>query len=372
MMNRGIRSGRKRVMVGPMASSSLGSFYRGKRVLVTGHTGFKGSWLCQMLVSFGAKVSGYALEPNTEPNLYSILGLDAQVASHIGDIREYDRFLSVLKAERPEIVFHLAAQPLVRESYDQPLYTLQTNVMGTAHVLEAMRRTPGIRAAVMITTDKVYENPEDGKAFKEGDALGGHDPYSASKAADEIIISSYIRSFFNPAIAAKKDAPFVASARAGNVIGGGDWSAERLIPDIVAAKAAKRELVLRNPKAIRPWQHVLDPLYGYLLLAKGLNEGQAPLIGAFNFSPSTKTSLTVEQIAKKAGVKCRVQPNEGKHEAQMLRLDSGKARKLLGWKDVLGVDAGLTWTLDWYAQHAAGKGMKAFTQKQIESYLKLV
>lgn len=355
-----------------MASTTLGSFYRGKRVLVTGHTGFKGGWLCQMLLSFGAKVSGFALEPNTDPSLYSILELDQKVSSRIGDIRDYQEFSAVLGAERPEIVFHLAAQPLVRESYDQPLYTFQTNVMGTAHVLEALRHMPGVKAAVMITTDKVYENPEDGKAFREGDSLGGHDPYSASKAADEIIISSYIRSFFQPAIAAGKNAPFVASARAGNVIGGGDWSAERLIPDIVAARAAGRELTLRSPKSVRPWQHVLDPLYGYLLLAKGLHEGNSALMGAFNFSPGAKASMTVEQIAKKAGVKYRVQPQKDKHEAQTLRLDSGKARKMLGWKDALDGEDMLAWTLGWYDAQRAGKDMKAFTQKQIEQYLEKV
>jgi CDP-glucose 4,6-dehydratase len=366
----------------PISSPSLRSFFSGKRVLVTGHTGFKGSWLCQMLLHFGARVSGYALSPNTSPNLYSILGLDEKVSSHIGDIRNYDSFLAVLKAEKPEIVFHLAAQPLVRQSYDQPIYTFQTNVMGTAHVLEALRQYPGVKAGVMITTDKVYENPEDGRAFVEDDALGGWDPYSASKAADEIIISSYIRSYFKPALSAhQRDSHstltrlgghsplLIASARAGNVIGGGDWSAERLIPDIIAARTAKRELVLRNPQAIRPWQHVLDPIYGYLLLAKGLYEGNTALMGAFNFSPGSKSSITVEQMAQKAGVKYRVQLDEDKHEAQMLRLDSSKARRLLGWKDCLDPHAALDWTLDWYQQQASGQDMKTYTRRQMEQYL---
>lgn len=333
--------------------------------MITGHTGFKGSWLCQILLDMGAKVSGFALEPNTEPNLYSILGLDKQVSSHIADIREYDKFCAVLEAEAPDILIHLAAQPLVRASYDEPLYTFDTNVMGTANVLEAVRHAPSVRSAVMITTDKVYENPEAKRPFKESDPLGGHDPYSASKAAAEIVISSYSRSFFH-----SSDSPLVASARAGNVIGGGDWSADRIVPDIIRAKAAGRQLVLRNPGSIRPWQHVLDPLYGYLLLAKGLHEGKRELAGAYNFAPGEKEPLTVEQIAKKSGVKYSVQPEPAKHEAGMLRLDAAKAKKALGWKSALPIGDSLSWTFDWYAQHAAGRDMAAFTKRQISDYLK--
>ena len=331
--------------------------------MVTGHTGFKGSWLCEMLLGFGADVSGYALEPNTKPNLFSILGLDKRMSSHITDIRDFDKLRSVIEEEKPQVLLHLAAQPLVRASYTEPKYTFETNVMGTVNALEAVRQTNCVKSAVMITTDKVYENPEDGHAFKENDPLGGHDPYSASKAADEIVISSYARSFFN-----KTGQPLIASARAGNVIGGGDWSADRLIPDIIRAKASGQTLVLRSPNAVRPWQHVLDPLYGYLLLARRLAEGERSLAGAYNFAPSGGSSLTVEQIAKMAGVKYKVQVESDKHEAQTLHLDATKAREKLGFRPRLGFDEALAWTLKWYESEAAGDDMAAFTKKQIKEY----
>lgn len=343
------------------------SFWKSKRVLISGHTGFKGSWLAQMLVDAGAQVSGYALAPNSEPNLYSVLGLKDHVSSHIADIRNLDKLEAAIHEEKAQIVLHLAAQPLVRASYDDPHYTFETNVMGTVNMLEAIRHQSSVKAAVMITTDKVYENPENGQAFVEGDALGGYDPYSASKAADEIVISSYIRSFFNP----KTDSetiPLLASARAGNVIGGGDWSADRLVPDIVRAKKEGRSLVIRSPSAVRPWQHVLDPLWGYLLLAQRLYEGERTLVGAYNFAPSEKKTLTVEQIARRSKVKCDIQLDATKHEAQTLRLDAGKARKVLCWKPALDIEEGLDWTFDWYARHEKGEDMVAFTRKQIAQY----
>ncbi len=351
----------------------LADFFSGKRILLTGHTGFKGGWLAQMLISMGAKVSGFSLEPNTEPNLYSLLGLDSRLSSHIADIRDFDAVLSALRQEKPEIIFHMAAQPLVRSSYDDPRDTFETNVMGTVNVLEAIRQTSCVKSAVLITTDKVYENKEDGQAFVEDDPLGGYDPYSASKAADEIAIRSYARSFFNPAASSSsapvRPLPLIASARAGNVIGGGDWSADRLVPDIVRAKASGQTLTLRNPSSVRPWQHVLDPLYGYLLLAKGLHEGHRPLAGAYNFAPDENKPITVEQIAKKSGVKYSVQPDGQKHEAGTLRLDATKARKTLHWKPRLGLDAALSLTFEWYSKQAAGGGMAEFTQKQIDEYL---
>ncbi len=366
-------------------------------MLITGHTGFKGSWLAQMLISLGAEVSGYALAPSTTPNIYSILKLQKQVSSTIADIRDYDKLLSCLTKEKPEIIIHMAAQPIVRASYDDPRYTFDTNVMGTVNVLEAIRNSLGIKSAVMITTDKVYENKEDGRAFTEGDSLGGYDPYSASKAADEIVISSYIRSFFNPASKPDEEMTLIASARAGNVIGGGDWSADRLVPDIVRAKAEGKQLMLRHPEAVRPWQHVLDPLYGYLLLAKGLHEGHRNLVGSYNFAPDESllgsiprvpghfvpaglvpanlvpdenNFVTVEQIAKKSGVRFVVQPDEKKHEAGFLRLDAGKAKRNLGWKPSIPIDEGLKLTFEWYSRQASGEDMVRFTQKQIDDYLK--
>ena len=348
--------------------SKPSSFFKGKRVLISGHTGFKGSWLAQILVDAGAQVSGFALAPNTEPNLYSILGLEEKISSHIADIRDFDKLKSVVREEKAQVVFHMAAQPLVRASYDAPRYTFETNVMGTVNMLEAIRQETGVRAAVMITTDKVYENKEDGKAFVEGDPLGGHDPYSASKAADEIVISSYIRSFFNPQTPGTSTTPLLASARAGNVIGGGDWSADRLVPDIVRAKKEGRALVIRSPSAVRPWQHVLDPIFGYLLLARHLYEGERAAVGAYNFAPNEKKTFTVEQIARRSGVAVTIQPDQTKHEAQTLRLDASKARRTLGWKPALDIEEGLDWTFDWYTRHEKGEDMQAFTRQQIAQY----
>ena len=340
--------------------------YSGKRVFVTGHTGFKGSWLCEMLLMAEAEVYGYALKPPTKPSLFTQLKLAKRIKSHvIGDVRDLKSLTAALRAAKPDYVFHLAAQPLVRESYRQPVKTFDTNVMGTVNVLEAVRRIVRKCRVVCITTDKVYENDNKGRAFKESDPLGGSDPYSASKGACEIAISSYRRSFFSA-----PDCPVrVASARAGNVIGGGDWAADRIVPDAMRAFLCGRTLTVRNRKSTRPWQHVLEPLTGYLTL--GLSECD----GAFNFGPDEKTVKTVGQLVTelkrhfpKAKIADRTDPKAPK-EAKLLRLDSAKARKSLGWTPRWDFRKTIGATAEWYKAVAAGADVRLVTDLQIESHL---
>lgn len=339
--------------------------YRGKRIFITGHTGFKGSWLCEMLLLAGAEVYGYALKPPTKPSLFTQLKLAKGIKSHvIGDVRDLKALTAVIRAAKPDFVFHLAAQPLVRESYRVPVETFETNVMGTVNVLEAVRRIGRKCRVVCITTDKVYENDNRGKAFKEGDPLGGSDPYSASKGACEIAIASYRRSFFSAA-----DCPIrVASARAGNVIGGGDWAADRIVPDAMRAFLAGRPLTIRNRKSTRPWQHVLEPLCGYLMLAASDEDG------AFNFGPDETTVKTVGQLVTelkrhfpRAKVTDRTEP-EAPKEAKLLRLDSTKAHKALGWKPRWDFRRTVAATAGWYKAVAGGADARLVTDLQIESY----
>ena len=353
---------------------SLAGFFSGKRVLITGHTGFKGAWLSRILIGMNASVSGYSLAPATKPDLYDILKLEKKMAGHISDIRDYKTLLGVFGQETPEIVFHLAAQPLVRDSYDDPLYTFSTNVMGTANVLECIRQSPGVKAAVIITTDKVYE-AKDGRAHKETDALGGYDPYSSSKVCAEHVTRGYTRSFFNPENSETKT--LIASARAGNVIGGGDWSRDRLVPDIVRALFEKKEPVaLRNPDAVRPWQHVLDPLFGYLVLAKKLHEGHGKASDAWNFAPERENFITTEKLVERSirmigNGSYVVKKESGKHETAILRLDASKAKKELGWKPALGIDESLEWTLEWYKAFYRGDDIALITNAQIGRYMEL-
>ena len=271
--------------------------YKGKKVLVTGHTGFKGSWLSLWLIKLGAKVIGYALEPPTNSNHFELLNLD--MVSIIGDIRDRDRLNAIFKKYKPEVVFHLAAQPLVRYSYINPVETFETNVMGTINVFEACRITESVKAIVNITSDKCYENKEWIWGYRESDPLGGYDPYSASKGCAELVTSSYRKSFFNPEDYSKKHNTLLASARSGNVIGGGDWGKDRLIPDIVRAISKNEKLYIRNPKATRPWQHVLEPLSGYLFLGQMLLEGKTEFADAWNFGPNEGCHTDVETVVKK-------------------------------------------------------------------------
>jgi len=353
---------------------NLTKFYKNKKILITGHTGFKGSWLSQILLNWGAKVSGIALRPNTKPSLFQFLELEKKIRNNFCDIRDLKKTSEIIKREKPEIVFHLAAQSLVRDSYDDPLYTFETNIIGTANILQAIKEINTVRAAVIITTDKVYENKESGLPFKENDKLGGYDPYSASKAAAEIVISSYIKSFFNPTGYNKKHRTLVASARAGNVIGGGDWQKDRLIPDIIRSVFERKEkIIIRNPGAIRPWQFVLEPLYGYLLLARELDKGKKAFSGAWNFGPRDKNYLTVEKLTKKT-LELLGQGSYGikrdyiKHEAGLLRLDSNKAKKILNWQSTLDIDQILKFTCKWYNTFYSGENIINLTNQQIKLF----
>jgi CDP-glucose 4,6-dehydratase len=347
-----------------------GDFYRGKRVFLTGHTGFKGAWLSLWLQQMGAEVTGYALEPSTDPSLFEVADVATGMRSVIGDIRDAGEILRAMQAAAPELVFHLAAQPLVRLSYAQPVETYATNVLGTVHVLEAIRQTHSVRAAVNVTSDKCYENREWIWPYRESDRLGGHDPYSNSKACSELITAAYRSSFFSrgtPAVA-------LATARAGNVIGGGDWAPDRLLPDILRAQLGGRPLEIRNPRAVRPWQHVLEPLSGYLLLAQRLWEGQGAYAEAWNFGPEATdarpVSWVVEQVAALfEPLTARGDRNRGHpHEAGHLTIDSSKARQRLGWTPRWPVGRAIQRVVEWHRSHLAGADMREVCVRQIADY----
>lgn len=340
------------------------NLYKGRRILVTGHTGFKGSWLTLWLQEMGAIVTGTGLSPITSPNHWDLLDLD--IADNRLDIRDTSAMSCLISECQPEIVFHLAAQPLVRRSYHDPIETWSTNVMGTANVLEACRRTDSVCAIVVVTTDKVYENREWSWGYREIERLGGHDPYSASKAATELVSDSYRRAFFN-----SKNAPLLATARAGNVIGGGDWSEDRLIPDVVRTIAAQTSLEIRSPHATRPWQHVLDCLSGYLLLGQMLLEGKHEFTDAWNFGPSPEDNRTVSEILSDLGDQWKefrwhssAEPQY--HEAGHLYLDSSKARSVLGWRPVLRLDKALALTTGWYRAYL--EEGRVTSRSQLEEY----
>ncbi|MES2919215.1 MAG: CDP-glucose 4,6-dehydratase [Pseudomonadota bacterium] len=321
--------------------------YRGKRVLLTGHTGFKGSWMALWLQSLGAEVSGLALDPASSPSHWDLLGLDG-IHDRRLDVRDTAAVAAAVRAARPDIVFHLAAQPLVRRSYHDPVETWSTNVMGTVNVLEACRQVQGLRAVIVVTSDKCYENREWAWGYRENDALGGHDPYSASKAGAELVVSSYRSAFFQ-----SPDAPLLASARAGNVIGGGDWSEDRLIPDLVRAIASGRTLDIRSPGATRPWQHVLESLSGYLRLGQLLLEGRREFAEAWNFGPDAEGNRSVGDVltllqGEWPGLQWQVTQQPQLHEATLLQVDSAKARQRLGWRSVWTLESCVKATSDWY------------------------
>ncbi len=344
------------------------SFWKGRRVLVTGHTGFKGAWLASGLVGMGASVTGIALAPETSPSLFDLLGLARDMDSRLRDVRDREAIAGIARAVRPEIVIHMAAQALVRRSYQQPVETFAANVMGTAHVLEAARAAGSVRAIVNVTSDKCYENREADYAYRETDAMGGHDPYSASKGAAELVASAYRRSFLSA------EGILMASARAGNVIGGGDWSEDRLIPDCVRAFSARRALVVRNPLAIRPWQHVLEPLSGYLMLAERLANGDAAFADGWNFGPDAGEAAPVRQVVDEVvklwgdGARWEQDPAAQPHEAHLLKLDASKARRELGWRPRLGLAETLRWTVDWYRGHLGGASARELVAAQWKAY----
>ena len=349
-----------------------GAVYAGRRVLVTGHTGFKGSWLCEWLLSLGAQVHGLALPPPTNPSLFNQLGLADRLASHtLGDIRDLTTVCEVITRVQPEFVFHLAAQPLVRLSYVQPVETFATNVMGTVHVLEACRALQHRCSLVCITTDKCYENRETGRAYREDDPMGGYDPYSCSKGCDELVISSYRRSFFGT----PEGPVWVASARAGNVIGGGDWAADRLVPDCIRALAAGRPIPVRNRFSTRPWQHVLEPLGGYLTLGAALDARQDFAIASgFNFGPDPAANRSVLELVQEllkhapGSWEDRTEPN-APHEAGLLNLDIAKARASLGWCPRWDFSQTIAATVAWYQAVHNGANPLAITQAQLKEFI---
>jgi CDP-glucose 4,6-dehydratase len=357
------------------------AFWHGRRVFVTGHTGFKGSWLCLWLQSLGARVSGFALDPSTEPSLYQAAQVGAGMSCVQADVRNASAVLDAMRAAAPDVVFHLAAQPLVRASYADPLTTYATNVMGTVHVLDAARHVGSVRAFVNVTSDKCYENACNARPYVEQDRLGGDDPYSSSKACAELVTNAYRRSFFSSAASgAQADAPparriGIASARAGNVIGGGDWAADRLIPDLVRAFERGMPAALRHPHSVRPWQHVLEPLAGYLLLAEHLDAQPDVASGAWNFGPRPADMRPVADVAAALAAhwgndaSFAVQPEPGSPaEAGLLLLDSGKARRRLGWRTVLELDDALAWVVKWHSAARAGHAPRTTTLEQIAQY----
>ena len=331
------------------------SFWQGRRVFLTGHTGFKGSWLSLWLHDLGARVSGFALDPNTTPNLFGLCKIGDLVEDRRGDIRNRDALREAVAHFQPDIIIHMAAQPLVRKSYADPLETFETNMMGTAHLLESLRTVKSVRSVVIVTTDKCYENHESERGYRESDPLGGYDPYSSSKAGTEIIANAYRSSFFNPEDYASHKVG-IATARAGNVIGGGDWSAERLIPDLLRSIISSEPLELRNPDSSRPWQHVLEPLHGYLLLAEKLFDSGPAFSGAWNFGLGTSVPV---QIATGP------QP----HETNLLRLDSTKARDNLGWSPRLSVKESLKLTAQWVRFYLEQADMRVVTRGQIGDFV---
>ena len=350
------------------------NFWRGKKVFITGHTGFKGSWLCLWLTTLGAEVFGYALDPPTDPSLFSMVRLEELLAANnLADIRDGDQLVLAMQQAEPDVVIHLAAQPLVLQSYQQPAETYGTNVMGTVNLLEAVRQCRSVKAVVNVTTDKCYENREWHWGYRENEPMGGYDPYSSSKACSELVTAAYRNSYFNPAAYANHGVA-LASARAGNVIGGGDWAQDRLICDCVCALLVGKKILLRNPAAIRPWQHVLEPLSGYLRLAQKLWEGGSHFAEAWNFGPydddAQPVEWVVQRLCRKWGKGASYAVAEGRHphEAHYLKLDCSKANALLGWRPRWKLEKALDSIIDWTLAYQAGEDMREVTLRQIMDF----
>lgn len=345
------------------------NFWKGKRVYLTGHTGFKGSWLCLWLHSLGAIVKGYALPPNTNPSLFQSANVVSLIEHEIGDIRDFNALLGSMKAFKPDILIHMAAQPLVRLSYAQPVDTYATNVMGTVNMLEAARSCASIRAIISVTTDKVYENKEWCWGYREDEPMGGYDPYSSSKGCAELVTAAYRRSFFS-----ENDKPAIASARSGNVIGGGDWSEDRLIPDVMKAFEKGKKVVIRNPTAIRPWQHVLEPLSGYLILAENLYQHGKNFASAWNFGPDEKDCKSVawilnkiEEINNRKSL-WEIEKNQQPHEALYLKLDCSKSKSQLNWHPKWDIETVLRKIVEWHKQFKNGVNIQSYCIDEIASY----
>lgn len=345
------------------------NFWKGKKVFLTGHTGFKGSWTVLWLLSLGANVKGYSLEPITNPSLFNIANIEDGIESEIGDIEDLEKLRKSISDFSPEIVIHMAAQPLVRVSYQDPIGTYKTNVIGTLNLFEAVRSCNSIRVVLNVTTDKCYENKEWEWGYREDEPMGGHDPYSSSKACSELLTSAYRRSFFS-----HEGNVSIASARAGNVIGGGDWSMDRLIPDAISAFSSEKQLMIRNPMATRPWQHVFEPISGYLLLCEKLYEEGSFFAEGWNFGPHYDDIRTVKEVIEYIISKW---PNkatwkhddiEHLHEAQLLHLDISKAQSRLGWRPTWNLDKALDNIISWHEAFLSGKDIRAFSNKQILNF----
>lgn len=355
-------------MVSTASPSAALSAFAGRRVFVTGHTGFKGAWLALLLARLDARVSGYALAPNTTPSLFDAARVAPALAQHtVGDVRDAAALTRALHAAKPEIVLHLAAQPLVRASYRDPAETWSTNVMGTVNLLDAVRTCPSVRAVIVVTTDKCYDNKEWLWGYRETDPLGGHDPYSASKAGTELVAASYRKSFL------AERGVLLATARAGNVIGGGDWAEDRLIPDIVRAIVAGKRVSIRSPQAVRPWQHVLEALRGYLLIAERLAMGDAAAAAAWNFGPSADDTQSVgwivdRMIASWGAGDFELEKGSQPHEANLLMLDCSKARSALGWRPALNLTMALERVVSWHRAVQDGADARAVTRAQLNEY----
>lgn len=350
------------------------TFWKGKKVFITGHTGFKGSWLSLWLHSLGAEVTGYALMPPTNPSLFELCKIDALVSSIIGDIRDYDRLYQAMQHAQPEIVLHMAAQPLVRDSYKNPVETYAINVMGTVHLLEAIRHIDSIRAVVNVTTDKCYENKEWVWGYREDEPLGGFDPYSNSKGCSELVTAAYRNSFFHSENYHKHGIA-IATARAGNVIGGGDWALDRLIPDCIRALKEEKSIMIRNPQAIRPWQHVLEPLGGYMTLVEKLYQYGSKYASGWNFGPSDKDAKPVEWIVQRLcmlwgeNAKYVIDSGQHPHEATYLKLDCSKAKNYLGWQPSWDLEYTLEKIVEWERQYQATCNMRTICLQQIDEYM---
>ncbi|MBU2703223.1 CDP-glucose 4 [Sporomusaceae bacterium BoRhaA] len=350
-------------------------FWNKRKVFLTGHTGFKGAWFCLWLHSLGAEVTGYALNPPTKPSLFAVCNIDHLITSCIGDIRDRERLIVAMKRAEPEIVIHMAAQPLVRESYKNPTETYEINVMGTVNLFEAVRQCKNVKAVINVTTDKCYENKEWIWGYRENDPLGGYDPYSSSKACSELVTAAYCSSYFNP-LNYIQHGVAIASARVGNVIGGGDWAADRLVPDCIKALLQNEKIRIRNPNSIRPWQHVLEPLLGYLLLAQRLYENGVMFGEGWNFGPNDSDAKPVEWMVKRMceewGIDAGYEIDKGTqlHEAHYLKLDCSKAKMRLGWRPNWNLEQALVKIVEWVHAYQAKDDMRGICIKQISEYMK--
>lgn len=350
-----------------MNFEELKKFYGGKRVLLTGHTGFKGSWLSKILIMCGANLTGYALNPPTDTNIFDILGLDTEMNSVIGDIRDLEHLKKVFDEVEPEYVIHMAAQPIVRDSYERPVYTYETNVMGTVNIMECVRLSKSVKSFLNVTTDKVYDNKEQDRGYVEDDFLDGYDPYSNSKSCSELVTHSYKKSFLN-------ELP-VSTARAGNVIGGGDFAKDRIVPDCVRAAILNNPVIIRNPNSIRPFQHVLEPLFIYLDIVMRQAENREKFEGYFNVGPddsdcvNAKTLVESFKRAWREGFDFKIQSDGGPHEAGFLKLNCDKLKAVYGWEPGLDVHGAIDLSVEWYKAWNNGEDMNAVTEKQIKYYL---